>query len=79
MSERQLLTMAEVAQVLLCSKAHVCNAVNGKLSGCTPLPVLRLGRRLLVRRESLERWISENEVQWDGRMSVSPERGRKSA
>jgi hypothetical protein len=74
----ELLTMAEVATMLHCSKAHVCNAVNGRLSGCTPIPAVRLGRRLLVRLESLERWIMENES-GHATMAQSPERGRKSA
>jgi len=69
--------MIEVAKILRCSKPHVCNAVNGRLEGCTPIPAVRLGRRLLVRRESLDRCLAENEVH--GTMNQSPERGRKSA
>jgi plasmid maintenance system antidote protein VapI len=71
-----LLTMSEVAKVLHCSKAHVCNVVAGRLAGCTPLPAIHLGRRLLVRRESLLSWIEQNEA---GSMGQTPERGRKSA
>jgi excisionase family DNA binding protein len=56
-----LLTMAEVAKLLHCSKAHVCNLASGSVAGCTPIPAIRMGRRMLVRRESLLRWISENE------------------
>jgi len=78
MSESVLLTMTEVARLLHCSKAHVCNAVNGRVAGCTPIPAIRLGRRLLVRHESLERWIGQNEGA-DGTISPSPERGRRSA
>jgi excisionase family DNA binding protein len=69
----ELLTMVEVAKILQCSKAHVCNAVNGRLEGCTPIPVVRLGRRLLVRRETLDRWIAENES--GTLVAVSPVRG----
>jgi excisionase family DNA binding protein len=57
-----LLTMAEVAKLLHCSKAHVCNAVAGKLRGCRPIPSVRMGRRALVRRESLMVWIEQNEA-----------------
>jgi hypothetical protein len=57
-----LLTLADVAALLHCSKAHVCNGVAGRLGGCTPIPAVRLGRRLLVRRESLLNWIERNEV-----------------
>jgi excisionase family DNA binding protein len=55
------LTMAEVAQLLHCSKAHVCNVVAGRVRGCPPIPAVRLGRRTLIRRESLECWIERNE------------------
>jgi excisionase family DNA binding protein len=57
-----LLTMAEVATLLHCSKAHVCNAVAGRVRGCAPIPAVRLGRRMLVRRESLIDWIDRNEA-----------------
>ena len=56
-----LLTLAAVADLLHCSKAHVGKAVAGKVSGCAPIPAIRLGRRRLVRRESLARWIEQNE------------------
>jgi hypothetical protein len=39
---------------------------------------LRLGRRTLVRRESLFSWIEKNEHA-DGMIPLSPERGRKDA
>jgi hypothetical protein len=47
-----LLTLAEVAKLLHCSKAHVCNAVAGRVRGCPPIPAVSLGRRKLVRRET---------------------------
>lgn len=85
-----LLTLSEVAQILHVSKAHVSNVVAGRVRGCSPMPAVRLGRRRLVCRSSLEAWISENDriavnenrkpVSCDdGRMATSPERGRKSA
>jgi excisionase family DNA binding protein len=57
----EILTIAEVAAELRCSKAHVHNAINGKLSGVTPLPAIPMGRRRLVRRSALERWKRANE------------------
>lgn len=57
----RILTVTEVADVLRCSKAHVHNLINGKVSGVAPLPSLALGRRRLVRRESLSQWIAQNE------------------
>jgi excisionase family DNA binding protein len=60
--------MAEVSKLLHCSKAHVCNLAAGRVRGCTRLPALRMGRRVLVRREGLLRWIEENET---GRLAAS--------
>jgi excisionase family DNA binding protein len=57
-----LLTVAEVAKLLHCSKAHVCNAVAGKLRGCPQIPSVRMGRRMLVRRESLMVWLEQSEA-----------------
>lgn len=68
-----MLTVAEVAAELRCSKAHVHNAINGRLTGVTPLPAIPMGRRKLVRRSSLERWKRANERSALGAMMTSPE------
>jgi hypothetical protein len=44
-----ILTVAEVAVELRCSKAHVYNAIAGKVDGVGPLPAISMGRRRLVR------------------------------
>ena len=56
-----VLTAKEVAEELRCSKAHVHNLINGKVAGVQALPAVHLGRRHLVRRESLSEWIERNE------------------
>jgi len=56
-----LLTLSEVATLLHCSKAHISNAVAGRLAGCPPIPAVSLGRRKLVRRAALLEWIERNE------------------
>jgi excisionase family DNA binding protein len=56
-----IMTVDEVAERLRCSKAHVCNAINGKVKGVTPLPAIHMGRRLLVRASALAIWLSGNE------------------
>jgi excisionase family DNA binding protein len=56
-----VLTVDEVAKELRCSKAHVHNLINGKVSGTQPLPSVCPGRRRLVRRETLIAWIIANE------------------
>ena len=57
----EVLTLREVAQVLRCSKAHVCKIVNGQVAGTPQLPAITLGRRKLVRRATLLSWLAENE------------------
>lgn len=69
-----LLTVKQVARLLQCSKAHVCNAIAGKLRGCRPMPAVKMGRRMLIRRESLMTWIEQNEAANDN-LNPSPERG----
>lgn len=62
MSEtREILCVDEVADDLRCSKAHVYNAINGKIQGVTKLPAICMGRRKLVRRSALEAWKQANE------------------
>jgi hypothetical protein len=52
-----ILTVNEVAEALRCSKAHICNVLNGKVPGVPKLTHVTVGRRKLVRREWLEEWI----------------------
>lgn len=59
MSAPALLTLDEVATELRISKAHASKLTRGIVRGTKPLPVIRLGRRVLVRREDLFLWISD--------------------
>jgi excisionase family DNA binding protein len=52
-----LLTVAEAARELRCSKAHLHNIIHGRVPDLPPLPVLRIGRRVLIRREGLRAWM----------------------
>ena len=71
-----LLTLADAAALLHCSKAHVSKAVSGRVAGCPPIPAVSLGRRKLIRRESLRRWIESNEhVAANATIPESPVRG----
>jgi Helix-turn-helix domain len=75
-----LLTLPEVAALLHCSKAHVSNVIAGRVPGCPPIPALCLGRRKLVRRETLAAWVERNEQAAKLAMiRPSPERVRKNA
>ena len=55
--EDHLLTIREVARELRCSKTHVQNIISGKFADLPPLPILRLGRRVLVRHDGLRAWM----------------------
>jgi excisionase family DNA binding protein len=52
-----MLTVKEAADILRCSKAHVHNAVHGKVQGFPKLTHLTIGRRKLVRSDWLEQWV----------------------
>lgn len=61
MTPDPILLAAEVAADLRCSKAHVYKLIKGAVAGAPPLPVIRTGRRVVVRRSTLERWKAEVE------------------
>ena len=58
----EVLTIKESAAILRCSKAHVQNLLAGKVPGALPLPFIPVGRRKLIRRESLMRWLEKAEA-----------------
>jgi excisionase family DNA binding protein len=62
----QILTVAEVAVELRCSRAHVYNAIAGKVDGLASLPAIIMGRRKLVRRSTFEEWKMINETTRQG-------------
>jgi len=73
MTRDEILTAAEVAAELRCSKAHVYNTIAGKVDGVSPLPAICMGRRKLVRRSALEEWKRINERRGlDGNIGSSP-------
>jgi hypothetical protein len=57
----EILTVAEVAAELRCSKAHAYKVIVGKVEGVSPLPAILMGPRKLVRRGALEHWKTSNE------------------
>jgi excisionase family DNA binding protein len=60
-----LLTLEEAASILRCSKAHLSNVLNGKVSSLPPLPHVSLGRRKLIRKAALEQWLKRLEESGD--------------
>jgi len=73
----EVLTVADVAQFLRCSKAHVCKIINGQVKGATPIPTIAFGRRKVVRRQSLLRWMSDNEQDASMASSLEIDVGRR--
>ena len=57
-----LLTLGEIAFELRCSKAHASKIINGKVSGISALPSIRIGRRPVVRRSTFEKWKAASET-----------------
>jgi Helix-turn-helix domain len=57
-----ILTVKEVADILRCSKAHVHNALVGKIPGVPKLTHLSMGRRKVVRKEWLDQWLETNKT-----------------
>jgi hypothetical protein len=71
----EVLTIADVARDLRCSKAHVYKIINGTVPGVSPLRAILMGRRRVVLRSTLERWKRENQrcAQRDDMLAGSPE------
>lgn len=63
----RVLNLKEAATFVRCSKAHLCNILNGKVRDIPRLPAVRVGRRVLFRRESLEQWLRDVEATQGGR------------
>jgi excisionase family DNA binding protein len=53
----ELLTLQEAALFIRCSKTHLLNVLHGRVPNVPPLPCVRIGRRILVRREAIQRWL----------------------
>lgn len=75
-TSQNILTIKEVAIILRCSKTHVANVLSGKVDGLPRLTHLNLGRRKLVRREWLDRWMEMNKVDGIQQRSIRSQLGR---
>lgn len=65
-----ILTVAEAARELRCSKAHVHHLIAGSVRGVRPLPSLWLGRRRLILRATFDEWVASVEKFTDPRGSA---------
>jgi len=57
-----ILTVKDVAEILRCSKTHVGNVLNGRVPGVPRLAHVTMGRRKLVLKEWLDRWLENSKV-----------------
>jgi excisionase family DNA binding protein len=60
-SADELLTIPEVTKALRVSKTTVLRLVNGDRVAPARLPAIRIGRRILVRRQTLEAFVRHSE------------------
>lgn len=56
-AEKPVMTLEQVATHLQVSKAHVSNLINGKVKGVSALRSVRIGRRILIKREWIDSWL----------------------
>ena len=57
----EMLTIPEAAKELKISKSSMLRLVTGTTVGRSPLACIRLGRRILIRRETLTKYLLEAE------------------
>jgi excisionase family DNA binding protein len=53
----QVLTLKLAAEYLRISKAHLSNIIAGRVPGVPHLRHVRVGRRILIKREWAEEWL----------------------
>jgi excisionase family DNA binding protein len=68
-STSRVLNLAEAARFVRCSRSHLSNVINGKVRDVPHLPSVRIGRRVLFRRESLEQWLRQ--IEGDGKEKIT--------
>ena len=52
-----VMSLTEAAAFLHVSKGHLSNVINGKVPGVAPVRSFRFGRRVLFKREWIDRWL----------------------
>jgi hypothetical protein len=52
-----LLTIAEAARELRCSRTHLNRILCGRVADLSPLPVFHIGRSAYIRNSQLQAWV----------------------
>ena len=60
-SDREIMDMKAAASYLGVSRSHLSHILAGKVSGVPAIPHVRAGRRALIRRVVIDRWLLEQE------------------
>ena len=58
---REILDINAAADYLGVSRSHLSHLLAGKVPGVPPIPHVRAGRRALIRRAVIDRWLLEQE------------------
>ena len=67
---REIMDIKTAANYLGVSRSHLSHILAGKVPGVPVIPHIRAGRRALIRRAVIDRWLSEQEN--DAATSYSP-------
>jgi excisionase family DNA binding protein len=60
-ADRAIMDIKDAADYLGVSRSHLSHILAGKVPGVPIIPHVRAGRRALIRRAVLDRWIVEQE------------------
>jgi excisionase family DNA binding protein len=58
---REILDIRAAANYLGVSRSHLSHILAGKIPGVPAIPHVRAGRRALIRRTVIDRWLLEQE------------------
>ena len=61
LSDREIMDIKAAASYLGVSRSHLSHILAGKVSGVPAIPHVRAGRRALIRRVVIDRWLLEQE------------------
>ena len=59
--DRAIMDIKNAANYLGVSRSHLSHILAGKVPGVPIIPHVRAGRRALIRRAAIDRWISQQE------------------
>ena len=58
-----VMTLKQAAAYLQVSKAHLSNVINCKVPGVPTLRCFRVGRRILIKREWVDKWMESADLE----------------